>query len=198
MRIIKREHCPVSYWSGGQTLEIAIMPPESLYTNRDFLWRVSSATVEVEESDFTPLPDYQRWLVLLEGSLLLSHGGERPFQLEPYSVHAFDGGEATHALGCCRDFNLMLRKGICCGGLRVLSLPDCGTAEVRFESPLQTGLSCQALLLYCAAGEGMADDVKEQILLHEGDSVLTEHPGVTVLQLTARGSSRFIVAEVQH
>ena len=142
MRIIKREHCSVSHWSGGKTSEIAIVPPESLYANRDFLWRVSSATVEVEESDFTPLPDYQRWLVLLEGSLLLSHGGGHPFQLEPYSVHAFDGGEATHALGCCRDFNLMLRKGICCGRLRVLSLPDRGTTEVRSRPECPVKLFC--------------------------------------------------------
>ena len=47
-----------SAWSGGATTEIRIMPEGSRYADREFLWRLSSATVEVEESTFTALPDY--------------------------------------------------------------------------------------------------------------------------------------------
>ena len=36
----------VSHWSGGQTAEIALWPPQSSYADRNFLWRLSSATVE--------------------------------------------------------------------------------------------------------------------------------------------------------
>ena len=37
-----------SRWSGGTTTELAIAPAGADYGARDFLWRVSSATVELE------------------------------------------------------------------------------------------------------------------------------------------------------
>ena len=47
----------VSQWSGGTTTQLAIAPSGAQYGDRAFLWRLSSATVDLEESDFTPLPD---------------------------------------------------------------------------------------------------------------------------------------------
>ena len=43
-------------WSGGKTTQLAIAPDGASYAERAFLWRISSATVELEASDFTPLP----------------------------------------------------------------------------------------------------------------------------------------------
>ena len=62
----------VSRWSGGETREFLLFPDGASYAGRDFLWRVSSATVELAESDFTPLPDYRRFLTPLSGALRLS------------------------------------------------------------------------------------------------------------------------------
>ena len=45
-----------SVWSDGTTTQLLIAPEGAHYAARDFLWRVSSATVELDESDFTPLP----------------------------------------------------------------------------------------------------------------------------------------------
>ena len=59
----------VSRWSGGTTTQLCIAPEGADYAHRDFLWRVSSATVELEASDFTMLPDYHRWITTLEGTL---------------------------------------------------------------------------------------------------------------------------------
>ena len=61
----------VSNWSGGKTIQIAIAPEGAVYADRDFLWRVSSATADLDESDYTPLPDYARWLSVFD---LLSGG----------------------------------------------------------------------------------------------------------------------------
>ena len=47
-------------WSGGTTTQLAIAPEGAVYADRKFLWRLSSAQVELEHSDFTPLPDYDR------------------------------------------------------------------------------------------------------------------------------------------
>ena len=85
-----------SVWSGGKTTQIAIAPEGASYGDRDFLWRVSSATVETEESDFTLLPDYRRLICALEGTMVLRHGEGAPLRLEPYRIHSFDGAEPDY------------------------------------------------------------------------------------------------------
>ena len=111
-----------SVWSGGTTTQLAIFPPDAVYAHRDFLWRVSSATVDLEESDFTALPDYDRLIATLEGDITLTHKGGAPITLQPFQVHGFSGGDATHSVGRCRDFNLMLRRGRAVGTMEALHL----------------------------------------------------------------------------
>ena len=131
-------------WSGGTTTQIAIYPPEADYARRDFLWRVSSATVELEDSDFTPLPDYERQIATLAGEIRLTHNGSNPVLLRPGEVHAFSGADATHSRGRCTDFNLMLRRGQAAGALEALRLDH--TPAVLICAPDET------LLLYCVQG----------------------------------------------
>ena len=114
-------------WSGGLTTQLGIAPAGAVYADRDFLWRLSSATVEDAESDFTALPDYERLISTLEGTIELNHNGGEKLTLNPYEVHRFDGGDNTHSWGRCRDFNLMLRKGKCEG----MMLIYCGVGEVH-------------------------------------------------------------------
>ena len=52
VRIIAASDMPVSLWSGGRTTEIYIAPEGALYAERNFLFRISTAEVELEESDF--------------------------------------------------------------------------------------------------------------------------------------------------
>lgn len=56
-------------WSGGATTQLAIAPKGAVYADRDFLWRLSSATVELDESDFTPLPAYDRVISTLRAGM---------------------------------------------------------------------------------------------------------------------------------
>ncbi len=100
-----------SNWSGGTTTELGIGPEGSSYADRDFLWRISSATVDVEETTFTSLPDYRRIIMTLEGELYLNHGDKWWEHLYPYDVYFFDGADPTVSKGKVVDFNLMLRKG---------------------------------------------------------------------------------------
>ncbi len=116
-------HAPaVSRWSGGSTAEIALWPPESTYRERNFLWRLSSATVECESSVFTSLPDYNRIIALLGGELTLSIAGGQEVELGCCRPYSFDGGQPVESRGRAVDFNLMLRKGRCEGDMR----PLCG------------------------------------------------------------------------
>ena len=183
----------VSRWTGGTTTQLAIFPPDASYGARDFLWRVSSAAVEDERSTFTPLPDYDRRLMLLDGSLLLRHDDGEPLRLDAFQVHAFDGGAATESQGRCRDFNLMLRKGRCRGELRPVRFAGAGEAQLP---PLDGDFSHHVLLLYCAAGRGQASLAGELCTLAEGESLLAEDIGNAALRLTVPGPADFVAAEI--
>lgn len=101
-----------STWSGGTTTELYIYPKEADYLQRDFLFRLSSATVEIEESDFSNLANYQRFIALLKGELQISHENREFYkELSLDEIYAFDGGVKTKSKGRCRDFNFMLKKG---------------------------------------------------------------------------------------
>ena len=100
----------VSQWSGGTTTQVAIAPEGAVYAARDFLWRISSATVDLEESDFTPLQGVERYITPLEGSFVLAHPGAAPVMLPPLAPpYRFWGDVPTHCVGRATDFNLMLK-----------------------------------------------------------------------------------------
>lgn len=193
---LTQDGCTVSRWSGGTTTQLAIFPPGASYQDRDFLWRISSAVVEDERSTFTELPDYDRWLLLLEGSMLLAHDGGAPFRLEPGRAHAFDGGAATEGVGRCRDFNLMLRKGRCRGTLRPIRFSGAGESVLHIQTPAQDALSRSTLLLYCAAGAGEAAMAGERCVLAAGESILVEDARDMELRLTVPGAADFAAAEI--
>lgn len=195
MRHLRESSYTVSRWSGGTTAQIAIFPPGAAYGGRDFLWRVSSAVVEDERSDFTALPDYERWLMLLEGSLVLRHNGGAPFRLDSWQPHAFDGGADTESVGRCRDFNLMLRKGQCQGELRALRFAGAGEETLRLSGP-GSAFSQGTLLLYCARGGGQVSCAGEVCTLTAGDSLLEENAWASRLHLAVSGAADFAAAEI--
>ena len=55
-----------------QNIRARVTSKGAVYADRDFLWRLSSATVELDESDFTPLPAYDRVISTLRGDMVLS------------------------------------------------------------------------------------------------------------------------------
>ncbi len=99
-----------STWSGGTTTELFLYPESGDYARRDFLFRISSATVDLEESDFTRLPGVQRYITPLQGAFTLTHPGSDPVHLTPLSApYPFPGDIPTHCVGKATDFNLMLQ-----------------------------------------------------------------------------------------
>ena len=78
--------------------------------------------MELDHSVFTHLPDYHRFLTVLEGELELQIGSGPKLPL-PLSLCQFDGGVPVESWGRCKDLNLMLRKGACTGSMEVLRLP---------------------------------------------------------------------------
>lgn len=180
--------CPASRWSGGTTTELLIRPKDAAYARRDFLFRVSSATVELEKSVFTALPDYDRLIATLEGSITLIHDGAEPISLAPYQVHAFDGGSETVSLGRCRDFNLMLRKGRVTGSLTALTV---GTGPLALPL-VSTNLSA---LLFCAEGSCAVNLGGSIYTLLPGESLLLEDADPHPLLLC--GPAKLLLTQVQ-
>ncbi|MBQ9719428.1 MAG: HutD family protein [Oscillospiraceae bacterium] len=163
--ILRPDDYVTTQWSGGSTTQLTIAPANAVYAERDFLWRVSSATVELEESDFTPLPDYRRFISTVRGDMALSHNGGAELTLHPGDIHDFDGGDDTHSRGRCTDFNLMLRKGKADGLMGALRLSS-------GETPFEPEPKAETVLLYCAAGHCAVRCGAEESPLSTGESLL--------------------------
>lgn len=175
-------------WSGGKTSQLAIAPAGAVYADRDFLWRLSSATCELEESDFTPLPDYTRLIATLEGGIVLTHNGGEPLKLRPFEVHRFDGGDDTHSVGCCVDYNLMLRKG----------KVDGSVTHCRIEPGAATAFTihpgCTAVMVCCYGGE-VSHSASGEVLRHREALLFEEEIPGSMVFASATGCD-LMIAEV--
>ena len=176
MRHLRPADYTVSDWSGGRTVQLSIGPEGEQYADRKFLWRISSATVELETSEFTALPDYERLIAPIRGEMILSHNGGEEILLRPFDVHRFDGADLTVSKGKCTDFNLMLRKGKVTGEMRAIRL---GRGEQQRITPEMPG---DTVLLYLAEGTarvraaGSVNGELSEFTLTAGESVVLE-PG---------------------
>ena len=164
-RIYREENYKLSKWSGGNTRELAIYPQKAEYLDRDFVWRLSSADSDLEESSFTKLPDYDRILMVLEGSVVLAYGQERTASLNAFEYDAFDGAVKTKCFGkLIKDYNLIYRKG-CQGRMELIELTD-EASHIRseFEGSRSIGLySAQGHVIVSAGGR--TDMVREDQLM---------------------------------
>ncbi len=110
IRHLHTENFKTSAWSGGTTTELYLYPEQGSYADRNFKFRISSATVELEESDFTPLPGVERYITPLDGAFVLTHPGVAPVELPALAApYCFSGEVPTHCVGRATDFNLMLK-----------------------------------------------------------------------------------------
>lgn len=192
MKHLSEDDYKVSTWSGGKTTELAIAPEGAVYADRDFLWRLSSATVDLDESDFTELPDYDRLITPLDGVMTLTHNGGEPIELNPGDVDGFDGAWHTHSVGRCTDFNLMLRKGQCDGQITVLMPNAIDPAPQHFVPDLQSGM----LMLYCAAGSAAIRFPESIEQLIGKEALLLEGEEITSVDLAISAGGCVVAAEV--
>jgi len=109
--ILEEKDFITSDWSGGRTTQMYIYPENSIYRNLDFKWRISSATVDLEESDFTELKGVHRFITTLDNELKLTHDYKDFIELKPFEIYEFEGDLKTHSYGKVKDFNLMLANG---------------------------------------------------------------------------------------
>jgi environmental stress-induced protein Ves len=118
---ININQCDTTQWSGGSSTQLFIFPADANYNQRNFDIRISSAKVELETSDFTALPGFMRWLMVLDGEIQIQHQKGSYISLPAFHCHTFDGAWETNSIGKCTDFNLMLRPPLT-GNIEAINL----------------------------------------------------------------------------
>ena len=106
--LLKSNDFQVSDWSGGKTKQLYLSPPTGHYGKRDFDYRLSTATVELAESQFSDLSGFHRILMSLDHTLHL-HNASRQEEtvLAPFTPYVFEGSDSITIRGTCTDFNLI-------------------------------------------------------------------------------------------
>lgn len=192
--LLTKEQYVTTLWSGGTTTQLAIAPEGAVYADRDFLWRLSSAGVELDHSDFTPLPDYNRLISILRGEMKLKIGEGEPFPLEPLQLRAFDGGVPVESWGKCTDYNLMMRKGACEGSAQGLKLEKNST--LTWSAPVFAPQSHKNLTLaiFCAQGDVTVDGLTAR----EGETLLCREAENSWVELKSREGAQLLCAAICH
>ena len=178
IKLVRKEEQSVGTWTGGTTTQLAIWPPEPDYIHRNFLWRISTARVDSEESVFTPLPGFHRQLMILEGEVRLNHQGRCEVSLGAFDQNEFEGGWTTTARGRCVDFNLMTAVE-CKGQLTALQSAQGKTVFDLFVPMEEKAFFQIAEAVYCLR-PGVRVRVQEgkersfEALLGQGDFLLLQ------------------------
>lgn len=201
VKIIRQAEQTTSEWSGGTTTQLAIFPPTGNYARREFLWRLSSATVNVAESSFTALPGFKRILMILSGTMSVRHEGHHEVLLHAFEQDSFDGGWTTTSFGQAVDFNLMTGSGAS-GELLAIAL---GCEEETAISPAAESAASQGqttLALYVFSGSAQAGIGGEAYALNEKDVLLLSEdltPKETrVLLAAGPAGARIIQARINY
>jgi environmental stress-induced protein Ves len=152
-------------WSGGTTTELYIYPEATTYQERNFLFRLSKATIEQEETTFTPLAGVKRSLMVLEGALTLIHEGQAPKELDKFDIENFTGDWNTRSVGKATDLNLMCREDAV-GLLKKRVLRKIRLRSFWQENSLQP---YRAVLYYMHEGKAEIASEKQTYLLKQGE-----------------------------
>ncbi len=115
-QLIKPNQYRTMLWKNGQgsTTELLIEPANAIFSESDFDWRLSIAVIE-RDSEFSPLPNYDRAFTVIEGEGvdLIFADGETIVMNERGKIANFSGERLLRARlhnGLTRDFNLITRR----------------------------------------------------------------------------------------
>lgn len=190
-QVFKSGDFSTNRWSGGTTTELYIYPPDAEYAKRNFDFRLSLATIETEESVFTPLPGVSRNLFLREGEMLLEHEGHHSIHLKKFDADRFEGDWTTLSKGKCSPFNLMTR-GTARGKVSSIVLNN-NSATL----PLTISL-IEHLAIYIHSGIATVETGDYSTSLNTGDMIIIQHLLNTKINIQSIENCELIVAEINN
>ncbi|WP_281164583.1 HutD family protein [Liquorilactobacillus sicerae] len=128
-KIILRKHN--SYvrqsWLGGETTEVYLYPEDGDYQQRNFAFRFSYATIEIEKSTFSNLNGFKRILIPTKDEITLINN-LRSFKIKKNQPYFFAGSDQVQSLGVSEDINLIYRPEWQ-AQMKLISLP----AKFKFD-----------------------------------------------------------------
>jgi environmental stress-induced protein Ves len=188
--IIKSDSLITSSWSGGTTTELYIFPQTANYQKRDFLFRLSTATVEVEKSTFTSLPGISRQLMILSGVTTISHKGKYAKQLNKFDIDEFVGDWETSSEGMCTDFNLMT-KGTTHGNIRAVKIAKDQSIISKIKD------NCDWFFIYNFSGQVRVEINHENYTLQKWDLLVLNEFTFQNIEIIGLENSELVIAEIR-
>jgi len=184
-KVIQKSALKTIKWSGGTSTELFIYPENADFKKGDFCFRLSTATVEVDESVFTSLPNTRRTLMVLNGVLELEHEDQHNATLNKFEQDTFNGGWNTKSFGQCVDLNLMTKSN-CKGTLSAIFIEN---EEKQFNDLREH------TIVYAYSNDIVLKLENQNITLEEGNVCIVEN--VNTLCVTSNTKSEFIICTVQ-
>ncbi len=164
-------------WPGGKTSQIYISPESRVFGKDAFDFRISLATVEKQETTYTPFPDVMRNLLVVDGKITLVSMNES-IQLSPGDRYIFSGSDHLQCFGTSTNFNLMYNRSKFKTELKMISNSQFSIEKSNYFSiiyPLKGNVT-----LYSPTEAIQLDETEYwigkseliNIQLHEGDMVV--------------------------
>jgi len=185
---IKASDLVTNKWSGGTTTQLAIYPKDAEYKKQDFLFRISTATVEVEESTFTKLPGISRKLMILDGEIKIEHQKHYSKTLRKFEQDSFEGDWDTKSFGKATDFNLMT-TGKAKGNIESLILEK--------NKKTQFGSDFNYLGLYIYSGEIELTVNQKHLKISQGDFLSIIGSDKKELEILSDNLSEIILTQIR-
>ena len=186
--IIHAENFKTINWSGGTSTQLYIYPETAEYGLRNFDFRLSTAKVEVEQSNFTSLPGVSRKIMILDGQIKISHKNHYNKILHEFDVDAFEGDWETSSVGMCTDFNLMTRGKIR-NELSSLSLLQ----KQATDYPISKH---SMIFIYLYTGKIALNIEQNDLVLKQGELLILDNPSQDELKFSALQDSHLIISEI--
>jgi len=179
---------PVS-WSGGTTTELFIFPLTSDYHKRNFQFRLSTATVEKDKSDFTRLIGISRKLMVLDGKITLNHKDHYSRQINKFDVDEFEGDWKTSSIGKCTDFNLMT-SGNTRGEIKAIVVENEQSVIWNINE------DCDWVFMYILSGKVRIEINNKTVTINKGDLLISNLPSISNFEINGIEKSELVFSEI--
>jgi len=186
---IKTSDLETNTWSGGTTTQLAIYPKNADYKMQNFLFRISTASVECEESTFTKLPGISRKLMILDGEIKIEHKNHHSKIIKKFEQDKFLGDWNTKSYGKAIDFNLMTKENTT-GEIEAITLNE------SIDINLKSSTDCYGFYLYSGKTKMIINN--NVLNINNGDFVLIfPEKEESVLNLKTSLKSEIILSKIR-
>lgn len=180
VKIISKDSIKPSVWDGGKTFEYLIYPKDSIYAERNFLFRISSASITKTPSHFTRFLGFKRYLVMLDNVLEIDRNNKKEFYTES-DIFKFPSNDEIVSYSLGNDFNLMVADSVAFSSVELSNELKNSTSDFVFvfaKKPTSLQLNNQ------------------EITLKSNDLLCLENSGKDTITISSNGKVLFISVQL--